>query len=81
MRMRRLSGFDEHLNRRRSSVMMSSDGTSSNEVLAIFLLVDDEQLLKNNGFYTKGGRCTHQTPLNKIKIKKGDGRKVVDDAK
>ena len=35
MRIRRLSGLEEHLKRRRSSVMRSREGTSSKLVLAI----------------------------------------------
>lgn len=35
MRMRRLSGLDEHLSRRRSSLIMSNEGTSSKEMLLL----------------------------------------------
>ena len=41
MRIRRLSGLEEHLRRRRSSVMRSREGTSSKLVLAIVVSDSD----------------------------------------
>lgn len=47
MRIRRLSGLEEHLKRRRSSVMRSKEGTSSKLVLAIAVWDDDVVVVAN----------------------------------